>query len=1024
MNKFYFFIKGHIVAFIGFLSILSLTTNISAQTLDVQVGTQSGTSSNIPVNVYYAYTYSQQIYTAADLMTAGIIGSAQIQKIRVYKTSGSLTSATNWSVYLGNSSKTSFTSNTDWESASNLQQVFSGTVTDPGNNAWLEITFTNPFIWDGSSNLIVGIDENQSGFGSTTNFGTASLGSDRSIYYQNDYTNPDPATPPYATGRLGSVNIIQLVAVLPQDCTGAPVSSTISSNVGVNVCAGTDVTLSIQNAVTTYFANGIEYQWQYFDGTDWQNIVDGNESSLTINDISETTNYQVQIACTLSDQSTLLSPLSITVNQLPEVSVDITEGAFCGGSTVAINATGAETYTWTPTAGLNVANAASVNANPTTATVYTVKGTDANGCFSTAQSSISPYGQLTTTGFSNPVEFCEANVPVEITIQPGYEVIGGTWEYRFLDNTGTTELQGWNATNVYNFIPTEDSVYTLFAQMKNTACSSALDSVSINVVVGFGLEEIIVVDYDCNNLGGTADLINIFGQKEVSEIYNNNFNAPVDSPEFALFGNATYTENRLLLTPSAISQKGSAILTVPNFEPGDNNSFSLSFNLTADLPINTYGTMGADGMAYSFGDNLAHPSGSAHNGVGNKLRLSFDSASNGSENNNAPGVYLVYGWTATNAFGPTSVQVVAYSDNISSWKNKTDVPVNFEIDPSGKATLTVDGIVLINQVQLPAAYLNEDVSTWKHMFSAGTGGDAMRHAIDNLKFEAKSLVVGVSTSASAQPTAWQSSASFTGLAPGTYYVWAAKTETSSCNKQIGTFEIVNINPVVDLGADTTICAGETLVLDAGNTGATYVWSGTNVVTQTLEVDSEGTYTVYATAPNGCYGIGNINVYLNDAPTASGIFRQGMYPNFTFTVLNANNADTYNWNFGDGTTLTNAPATVNHFYTSDASVTVTATLSNDCGSTTVTQNYGDLSINAQELEGLEVYPNPAEEQFVVSLFGSNDATVTVLSTTGTIVLNQTSFSDKLTVNTGQWESGIYFVTVTHNGMTSTQKLIVK
>lgn len=124
MNKFYFFIKVHIVAFIGFLSILSLTTNISAQTLDVQVGTQSGTSSNIPVNVYFAYTYSQQIYTAADLMTAGITGSAEIQKIRVYKTSGSLTSATNWSVYLGNSSKTSFTSNTDWESASNLQQVF------------------------------------------------------------------------------------------------------------------------------------------------------------------------------------------------------------------------------------------------------------------------------------------------------------------------------------------------------------------------------------------------------------------------------------------------------------------------------------------------------------------------------------------------------------------------------------------------------------------------------------------------------------------------------------------------------------------------------------------------------------------------------------------------------------------------------------------------------------------------------------------------------------------------------------
>lgn len=1019
MNKFYFFIKGHIVAFIGFLSILSLTTNISAQTLDVQVGTQSGTSSNIPVNVYFAYTYSQQIYTAADLMTAGITGSAEIQKIRVYNTSGSLTSATNWSVYLGNSSKTSFTSNTDWESASNLQQVFSGTVTDPGNNAWLEITFTNPFIWDGSSNLIVGIDENQSGFGSTTNFGTASLGSNRSIYYQNDYTNPDPATPPSATGRLGSVNIIQLVAVLPQDCTGAPVSSTISSNVGVNVCAGTDVTLSIQNAVTTYFANGIEYQWQYFDGTDWQNIVDGNESSLTINDISETTNYQVQIACTLSDQSTLLSPLSITVNQLPEVSVDITEGAFCGGSTVAINATGAETYTWTPTAGLNVANAASVNANPTSTTVYTVTGTDAVGCTATAQSKIYTYGAIATEISTTPTNICEPNVPVAIEITTPPSVMGGNWEYRFLNADGTTVAQAWNTANTYNFIPTTDSVYTFYVQLRNSACGTALDSVSTSVVVGFG-GDVSKVDYDCNNLGGTINVLNAFGQVESTMIYNNALASASDATGIAMTGATTITDGRLVLTPSATSSSGAASFNTTG-DLGSNNSMNLSFLMTMDTPIN----VGADGLAYSFGNDVLTTAGSLQNGRGTKLRLSFDAIDNSGSNGNIRGAYLVYGWTSSIEFGPTSAGVLAFNSNVTSWFNKTDVLVNLIIDATGKATVTVDGQVLFSDVQLPEAYMNADVSSWKHHFGAQTGGYAFRHAVSDVKISTGSVSYGISQGTSTTlPTEWQTNGTFTDLAPGIYHVWLAQDSTATCRKNIETIEVLNTNPVINLGADTTICNGQTLLLDAENSGATYVWSGTNVVTQTLEVDSEGTYTVYATAPNGCYGIGNINVYLNDAPTASGIFRQGMYPNFTFTVLNANNADTYNWNFGDGTTLTNAPATVNHFYTSDASVTVTATLSNDCGSTTVTQNYGDLSINAQELEGLEVYPNPAEEQFVVSLFGSNDATVTVLSTTGTIVLNQTSFSDKLTVNTGQWESGIYFVTVTHNGMTSTQKLIVK
>ena len=200
--------------------------------------------------------------------------------------------------------------------------------------------------------------------------------------------------------------------------------------------------------------------------------------------------------------------------------------------------------------------------------------------------------------------------------------------------------------------------------------------------------------------------------------------------------------------------------------------------------------------------------------------------------------------------------------------------------------------------------------------------------------------------------------------------------------------------------------------------------GTNIVTQTLEVSNAGTYTVYATAANGCYGIGNINVAVNDVPSATGIFRQGTYPNFTYTVLNANNADSYDWNFGDGTTLTNAPATISHYYTSSASVTVTATLTNDCGSTTVSNNYADLSISSNEIDGLEMYPNPTSDNVTVSLFGSTDATVTVISTTGAIVFDQTSFNDKLVIATAQWESGVYFVTVTNNGSTSTQKLIVR
>jgi hypothetical protein len=50
--------------------------------------------------------------------------------------------------------------------------------------------------------------------------------------------------------------------------------------------------------------------------------------------------------------------------------------------------------------------------------------------------------------------------------------------------------------------------------------------------------------------------------------------------------------------------------------------------------------------------------------------------------------------------------------------------------------------------------------------------------------------------------------------------------------------VMNGLPVVDLGEDFSVCANEVVVLDAGNTGATFLWS-TGETTQTIEVDSTG-----------------------------------------------------------------------------------------------------------------------------------------------------------------------------------------
>ena len=65
------------------------------------------------------------------------------------------------------------------------------------------------------------------------------------------------------------------------------------------------------------------------------------------------------------------------------------------------------------------------------------------------------------------------------------------------------------------------------------------------------------------------------------------------------------------------------------------------------------------------------------------------------------------------------------------------------------------------------------------------------------------------------------------------------------------------NPVINLGADVTLCEGEKTDLDAGNPGASYIWS-TAEKTQTITVNKTGKYWVQVTN-NGCTSGDTINI---------------------------------------------------------------------------------------------------------------------------------------------------------------------
>ena len=75
-----------------------------------------------------------------------------------------------------------------------------------------------------------------------------------------------------------------------------------------------------------------------------------------------------------------------------------------------------------------------------------------------------------------------------------------------------------------------------------------------------------------------------------------------------------------------------------------------------------------------------------------------------------------------------------------------------------------------------------------------------------------------------------------------------------------------------------------------------------------------------------------------------------------------------------------------------------------------------------LSGLEIFPNPAKDNFTVKINALED--VKVFDAIGNLVFNQTLKSNSININTTNFNKGIYFVQTTANGNISTSRIIVK
>ncbi|MBI9058426.1 MAG: hypothetical protein JEZ01_11745, partial [Labilibaculum sp.] len=139
------------------------------------------------------------------------------------------------------------------------------------------------------------------------------------------------------------------------------------------------------------------------------------------------------------------------------------------------------------------------------------------------------------------------------------------------------------------------------------------------------------------------------------------------------------------------------------------------------------------------------------------------------------------------------------------------------------------------------------------------------------------------------------------------------TDANGCSATDDANATIHANPVVDLGIDQETCAGNSITFDAGNAGASYLWS-TGEATQTITVSISGNYSVTITDANGCSATDDVNATIHANPTVNLGSDQETCSGNSITFDAGNIGSTYLWSTGETTQTLTVSASGNYSVT--------------------------------------------------------------------------------------------------------------
>jgi hypothetical protein len=375
------------------------------------IATTGSTGYPAPYTVYYGGQRMQMLILANELLAAGFSPGTPITSIQFPVVSfganwgSTITENNNFQVNIGTTALTALSA---FQSGlTNVVAPANFTPVVGYNNLH---TFSTPFIWNGTSNVVLEttFSNNLSGvaadlvtqYNSPTTFqstivyradsqAATAIATNNTISYaysaRPDFklngvsvgtfswspaaglsatSGPSVAATPSATANYTVTSLLagcSSSASINLSVTPAPTLNIVPS--ATSVCSGNSVTMAVSGADT--------YTWD-------------NNATTTLVTVSPTITSDYTVTGQNQNCPAVTATINIVANPLPTITAVASVTTVCSGKTVTLAASGASTYVWS-----NNALTFSTAVTPTANTNYTVTGTSSLGCVSSATVALS-----------------------------------------------------------------------------------------------------------------------------------------------------------------------------------------------------------------------------------------------------------------------------------------------------------------------------------------------------------------------------------------------------------------------------------------------------------------------------------------------------------------------------------------------------------------------------------------------------------------------------------------------------------